>query len=131
MASSGLVTTMRMQLGEYLATCSVAVRTIVEIGQQQIVAAHARLARKAGGDDGDIGIGGRFVVVGAGEHYVVALNRTGLQQVESLTLRNALYHVHQDDIGEFLIRNAQRAIRADIAGAYNGNLLSQSMLLEQ
>ena len=131
MASSGLVTTMMMQFGECLATCSVAVLHHVVVGQQQVVAAHPRLAREAGGDDGDVGIGGGLVIVRAREHHVVALDRPGLQQVEPFALRNALHHVHQDDVGEFLIRNAQRAVRADVAGAHNCDFLSQIKLLQE
>ena len=47
MASSGLVTTMRMQLGEYLTHLLGGAAHHVVVGQQQVVAAHARLARKA------------------------------------------------------------------------------------
>ena len=99
------------------------------IGHQEIVAAHARFAREAGGDDRDIGVRGRLVIVGARDHHVIALNRAGLQQVERLTLRNAFHHVDQDDIGKFFIGNAQRAIRADISGAHNRDFLSQNQLL--
>ena len=97
----------------------------VVVGEQKVVAAHAGFTGKAGGNDCDIGIGGGLVVVGPGEHHVVALNRAGLQEVETFTLRNTLHDVHQDDIGEFLVRNAQRAIRADVSGAHNGDFLSQ------
>ena len=38
----------------------------------------------------------------------------------AFALRNAFDDVHQHDVGEFLIGDAQRAIRADIAGAHNG-----------
>ena len=37
--------------------------------------------------------------------------------------------VHQDDIGEFLVGNAHRAIGPDVAGAYNRDFLSQDRLL--
>ena len=128
-ASSGLVTTIMMQFGEYLATCSVAVLHDFVIGQQQVVAAHARLAREAGGDDRDVGIRRRLVIVRAGDADVVALDRAGLQQVEPLALRNTFDHVDQNDIGQFLVGNAQRAIRADISGAHNRDFLSQNRLL--
>jgi hypothetical protein len=44
-------------------------------------------------------------------------------------LRNTLYDVHQDDIGEFLVGNTHRAIGADVTGAYNRDFLSQDRLL--
>ena len=52
-----------------------------------------------------------------------------LEEVETFPLRNTLHDVHQDDIGEFLVGNAQRAIRADVSGAHNGDFLSQGWLL--
>src|SRR5581483_12118238 len=62
-------------------------------------------------------------------HHIEALNRAGLEQIEPLALWNALDHIDEDDIGEFLIGNSQRAIRADISGAYHRDFLSQSKLL--
>ena len=62
-------------------------------------------------------------------HDVVALDRAGLEQIEPLALRNALHDVDEDDIGEFLVGNAHRAIRADVSGAHNGDFLSQNRLL--
>ena len=86
---------------------------------------------KPGGDNDDVRIGRGLVIVGAGDRDVVALDRPGLQQVEPLALRNAFDHVHQNDIGQFLIRDAQRAIGADVSGAYNRNFFSQrNALLE-
>ncbi len=38
-----------------------------EIDAEKIVAAHARLARHAGGDDHDIGAGNRAVIIRTGE----------------------------------------------------------------
>ena len=58
--------------------------------------------------------------------HVVALHRAGLQQIEPLTLRNALHHVDQDDIGQFLIGDPHRAIRADVSGAHNRDFLSHN-----
>ena len=51
-----------MQFGEYLTTCSVTAFMILKLTLQQVVAAHARLARHAGGDDDDVGVGGLRVV---------------------------------------------------------------------
>ena len=73
----------------------------------------------------DVGIRRGLVIVGAGDVDIVALNGTGLEQIEPLALRNAFHDVHQDDIGEFLIGDAQRAIRADVSGAHNCDFFSQ------
>ena len=44
-------------------------------------------------------------------------------------MRHALDHVDQNDVGQFLIGDAHRAIGADVAGAHNRNFLSQCKLL--
>jgi hypothetical protein len=44
-------------------------------------------------------------------------------------LRDAFDHVHQHYVRQFLIGNAEGAIGAYVAGAYNGNFLSQWKLL--
>src|SRR5215471_4940374 len=62
MASSGLETTIRMQF----------------------VAAHAGLARNAGGDDDNVGVRGVFVLVGTEHVRVALLDGHGFQQVEPL-----------------------------------------------
>ena len=78
----------------------------------------------------DIGIRGRLVIVRARDH---ARRSPGPGRICSMSsafaLRNALDDVHQDDVGEFLIGNAQRAIRADVAGAHNGDFLSHEFLI--
>ena len=74
----------------------------VVIGVEQVVAAHAGLARDAGGDDDDVGVRGVFVVVGAGDVGVALLDGHGLEQVESFALRDAFDDVDENDVGEFL-----------------------------
>ena len=61
----------------------------LEIDAEQIVAAHAGLARHAGGDDADVGALDRLVGIGAGELGVEAVDRRGLGDVERLALRDA------------------------------------------
>ena len=56
---------MRMVLGECFRSARSPTSSIVVVRVQQVVAAHARLARDAGGDDDDVGLGGFGVVVGA------------------------------------------------------------------
>ena len=62
----------------------------LEIDAEQIVAAHAGLARHAGGDDADVGALDRVVGVGAGELGVETVDRRRLGDVERLALRDAL-----------------------------------------
>ena len=91
---------------------------------QQVVAAHARLAREPGGDDDDVGAGGVGVVVRAGDPGVVADDRGGLGEVEALALRQALDDVDEDDVGEAGLGDALRGRRADVAGADDGDLVA-------
>ena len=67
---------------------------------QQVVAAHARLAGEAGGDDDDVRAGGVGVVIGAGDAHVVADDRRRLGQVERFALRQALDDIDQHDVGQ-------------------------------
>ena len=66
-----------------------------------------------------------LVIVGARDADVVAFDRAGFEQVESLALRNAFHDVHQHDVGQFLVGDAQGAIRADVAGAHYSDFFSQ------
>jgi len=88
------------------------------IGQQQIVAAHAGLAREAGGDDHNIGTAGGRVIVRAGHRHVVALHRARLGDVQALALRNAFHDIHEHHVGQFFAGQTQRAIRAHVARAH-------------
>ena len=69
------------------------------------------------------------VVVGARHIDVIALHRPGLQQVEPFALRNAFHDVHEDDVGQFLVGDANCTVRADVTGAHNGDLVSQVRIL--
>ena len=87
----------------------------LEVGVEQVVAAHAGLARNAGGDDHDVGVGGVGVIVGA-EHVGVALfDGHGLQQIETLALGHAFDDVDQYDVAQFLRRQPVRRGGAHVA----------------
>ena len=107
-ASSGLVTMIRIALGE----CSTALlddgADDARVLGEQVVAAHARLARQAGGDDDDVRAGRVGVVVRAGDRHVVADDRRRLGQVERLALGQALDDVDQHDVGERALGDALR-----------------------
>ena len=96
---------------------------------EQVVAAHARLARHAGGDDDHVGAGDVLVVVGAGDLRVEALDRAALLEVERLALGNALDDVEQDDVAELLLRGQVGEGAADIAGTDQGDLLASHCAL--
>ena len=74
----------------------------LEVDAEQVVAAHAGLARHAGGDDDDVGAGDGGIVARAGELGVEPFDRTGLGEIERLALGHAVDDVEQDDVAEFL-----------------------------
>ena len=87
------------------------------IGAEQIVAAHAGLAGKSGGDDDDIRARDIGIGVGALEFGVEAFDGGGLRDVERLTLRQALHDVEQDGVAELLQADQMRERAADLATA--------------
>ncbi len=99
---------MRMQSGEYLHHLAYHVAHDLVVGVEQVVAAHAGLARNAGGDDHDVGVGGVGVIVGAENVGVALLDGHGLKQVERLALGYAFDDVDQNDVGMFLRRQPVR-----------------------
>ncbi len=91
----------------------------LQVDADEVVAAHAGLARHAGGDDANVGaldalVGGD---AGAAEPGVVALDRRGLRKIERLALGGAFHHVAQDDIAELLEAGEERQRAADLSGA--------------
>ena len=94
----------------------------LEVDAEQVVAAHAGLARHAGGHDADVGAGDVGIVVGALERGVEAFDRARFGDVERLALGRAFGNVEQDDVAEFLERGEVGERAADLAGADEGNL---------
>ena len=94
----------------------------LEVDLEEVVAAHAGLARHAGGDDADIGALDRLVGRGAGELGVEAEHRRGLGDVERLAVRDAFDHVEEHDVAEFLEADEKGERAADLTGADQGDL---------
>ena len=94
------------------------------VGADEIVAAHAGLAREAGGDDHDIGAGDDGVVVATGELGVEALDRRGLGDVERLPLRNAVDDIEEHDVAQLLEARQQSKRAADLPGADKRDLVA-------
>ncbi len=74
----------------------------LQVDAEQVVAAHAGLARHAGGDDDHVGAGDVGVGTRPRQLRVEALDRPGFGEVERLALRNAVDDVEQHDVAEFL-----------------------------
>ena len=94
----------------------------LEVDAEQVVAAHAGLARHAGGHDADVGAGDIGVVRGALERGVEAFDRARFRDVQRLALGGAVSNVEQDDVTEFLERGEVGQRTADLACADEGNL---------
>ena len=78
------------------------------------------LARKAGGYDDDVRILGFGIAVGSGDGHVVTLYGSRLQHVQTFALRNAVDHVHQNDIGQRFGGYFLCSIGAYVAGSDDG-----------
>ena len=97
----------------------------LEIDAEQVVAAHAGLARHAGGDDDDVGAGDVGVGTGPRQLGVEAVDRRGFGEIERLALRNAVDDVEENDVAQFLQRGQMRQRAADLAGPDQSNLLTR------
>jgi len=84
---------------------------------QQVVAAHAGLAREPRRDDHDVRVRRIGVVIGAEHPRLRPFDRARLEDVESLALGDALENVEQHDVGELLVREAARRRGADVPRA--------------
>ena len=78
----------------------------VHVRKQQVVAAHARPARHAGGDDHYVRAGRIGVVVGADYGGVRAEDGPGLEHVEGFALGQPLDYVDQHHVGVALVEYA-------------------------
>ena len=96
----------------------------LEIDLQEIVAAHARLARNAGGDDDHVGALDRLVGLRAGIAHVEAVDRRGLGDVERLAVGDAFLDVEEDDVAELLQSDEMRERATDLTGADERDLLT-------
>ena len=72
----------------------------LQIDAEQIVAAHAGLARHASGDDDDVCACDIGIIVAAGDCRVKAFNRCALRQVERFALRHAFDDVEQHNVAK-------------------------------
>src|SRR5205814_10231423 len=101
------------------------------VGVEQIVAAHAGLARNAGGDHHNVGVGGIGVVIGAAHCRVPLLDGHGFQQVEAFALRHAFDDVDKHHVSQLFAGDPVSGGGADIASAHNGDFLAHVVSLER
>ncbi len=117
-----------MQLGECCTDLADYIIHDFVVGVEQVIAAHARLARNSGGDHDDIGIGGVSVIVRADDAGVSFLNRHGFEQIKAFALRNAVDDVDQDYVRQFFGGNPVRSRGANVSRANNRNFLTHKFL---
>ena len=98
----------------------------LRVGGEEVVAAHARFARNAGGNDDDVAVRGVGVIVRAGDVGVVAEKRGGFEQVESFTFRHiaGLRDVQKDDVAQVGHSAVLRGGGADVARSDDADLRS-------
>ncbi len=89
----------------------------LEVDAEQIVAAHARLARDAGGDDAHVRAGDIGVIGAALEVSVEIVDRSGLGDVERFALGNPFRDVEQDDVAKLAHRGEVSEGAADHSSA--------------
>ncbi len=99
------------------------------VDAQQVVPAHARLARHAGGDDDHVGAADVAVAPGALEARVEVLDRRGLRQIQRLPLRQAGHDVEDDHVAELLEGGEMRQRPADVAAADESYLVARHDLI--
>ena len=97
----------------------------LEVDAEQVVAAHAGLARHAGGDDDDVGARDRRHSRCAPTYRASKPSTgAGLGDVERLALRDALHDVEQDDVAELLQPDQVGERAADLSGADQRDLVA-------
>ncbi|MGY4381359.1 hypothetical protein ACVWZ3_008998 [Bradyrhizobium sp. i1.3.6] len=101
----------------------------LQVDGEEIVAAHAGLARHAGGDDADFGVVEGFVRIGAGVVRVKTVDRRGLGDVERLALRHALGDVEHHHVAQFFQADEMSQRSADLTGANQSNLVARHVNL--
>ena len=89
----------------------------LEIDAEQVVAAHARLARHAGRDDDDVRARDVGVGVRALDRRIETLDGARLHQVEALAGRHTLGHVKQGYVAKLLEPDEMGQRTADHASA--------------
>ena len=92
--------------------------------RHQIIAAHARHAREAGGDDHHIGTGNGGIIARADHVRIKPIHRAGLHEVQRLARGNAGEDIEHHDVAKFLETNEVSQSAADITGADQSNFLA-------
>ena len=96
----------------------------LEVDADEVVAAHARLARHARRDDDHVRAGDIGVIVGAFIFGIEAVDGGGFGDVQTLALRNAFRDVEKHDIAKFLQADEMGERTADLASTDERDLMT-------
>jgi hypothetical protein len=77
----------------------------LEVDGEQVVTAHAGLARHACGHDADLGVIKRLIGIGAGQAGIETVDRRRLRDIECFALRHALGNIEHHDIAQLFQAN--------------------------
>ena len=94
----------------------------LDVDADEVVAAHARLAWHAGGDDAHVGTLNISISIGAAELAVEALDGAGLGNIERFALRETFGDVENDDVAQLFQPDQVRKRPTDHATANQGDL---------
>ncbi len=94
----------------------------LEVDAQQIVTAHPRLARHAGGDDADVGACDVGIGIDALQARVEPFDGAAFGDVEGFALRRAFGDIEKNDVAEFLEGRKVGERATDLSGADEGYL---------
>ena len=124
MASSGLVTTIRIASGETAAAWATTLPTIPAFLASRSSRLIPGWRARPGRHDDDVRARGVRVVVGADDPGVVPDDRRRLREVEALALRQPFDDVDEDDIREAGLGDPLGGGGADVSGADDGDLVA-------
>ena len=94
------------------------------IDVEQIVAAHAWLARNPGGNYDHIGVGGVGIILCPDYVGIAFFDWHGLKQVQALPLRHPFHDVNKDYVCQFFGGHPVGRSGAHIARSDDGNLVA-------
>ncbi len=96
----------------------------VRVDTDQVVTAHSRLARHAGGDDDHVGVAKSGITVCARDRRVEGFDSRRLLEVQRLALRHTFHDIEKDDVAKLFQSCEKRQRTADLAGADECDLVS-------
>ena len=87
----------------------------LQVDAQQVITAHAGLARHTSGHDADIRASNIGIILGAGQGRVELARRARFRDVECFAFWNALCDVEQNNVAKFLQGCKMRQRAADLS----------------